>query len=83
VPSTVQNGSVCEVPPSVTAQGTATAAANGAGSSTIVSSSPYPQRVVVSEPTDRPRLSWRRTDPDASVATTTVEGAVGESSVNR
>jgi hypothetical protein len=28
-------------------------------------------------------LSWRRTDPDAGLATTSVEGAVSDSSVNR
>jgi len=38
---------------------------------------------VVSQPAERPRLLWRRTDPDESLATTSVEGAVSDSSVNR
>jgi hypothetical protein len=41
--------------------------------------------MVVSQPKDSSRLSWRRSDPDASVAaTTTVEGGLDNSStINR
>jgi hypothetical protein len=72
-PSTASSGVVCDVPsPNV-----------DGGPSTTVVASPAPPRIVVSEPVERPRLSWRRTDPDASLATTSVEGAVSDSAVNR
>jgi hypothetical protein len=79
-PSAVQYGSVCDVPTQVVEGGTS--AAEGSGRSTTVSGS-HPPRVVVSEPADRPRLPWRPTDPDGSPAITSVEGAIGDSSVKR
>jgi hypothetical protein len=33
---------------------------------------------VVSEPANRPRLSWRRSDPESGVAQLRVEGALNE-----
>ena len=68
----VSIGSVCEVPPRV-------------GGGTVVSQAPAgpnAPRVVVSEPARGPRLSWRRSDPEAGLATTRVEGGLDES-VNR
>ena len=47
------------------------------GRTTTVVGSEAPPRVVVSEPDDRPRTTWRRNpDPDPDVATTSVEGGV-------
>jgi hypothetical protein len=64
--------------------GGATSSVDASGGSTSVSSSQVPPpRVVVSQPLQRLRVPWRPTDPEDSVATTTVEGAVSDSSVNR
>ena len=81
-PGAVASGPICDTPTQVVEGGTTTAAASGR--STIVSgsqSSPSP-RVVVSEPVERRRF-WRPADPEASLATTSVEGAVSDSAVNR
>jgi hypothetical protein len=81
-PGAVASGPVGDVPTQVVAGGTTTADASGR--STIVSGSRNPSpRVVVSEPVERRRPFWRPADPDATLATTSVEGAVGDSSVNR
>jgi hypothetical protein len=81
VPSTVQSGPVCDVPKQVIEGGTATADATGRG--TVVQGSQRYPRVVVSEPADPPRVSWRQADPDGSLPTTIIEGGVSDSSVNR
>ncbi len=45
----------------------------------IVVRSPRAPRIVRSTPgNDGPRLSWHRTDPDESLATTRIEGALDE-----
>lgn len=77
VPGTVSYGSVCEVPAQVVGGGTVVASSPGVKSS-VTTTAPPSSQVVVSEPTDRPRLSWRRSDPDNSLATTRVEGALDE-----
>ena len=78
VPGTAQVSSLCDLPSQLF------------GRTTVVPSSPGPKlsvtstappsssstEVVVSEPVNRPRLSWRRPDPESSVATTRVEGAI-------
>lgn len=74
-PGTVQYGSVCDVPAS---SGGAAVAQNGTRSSAVGST----PSVVVSEPSG-PRLSWRRADPEASIATTRVEGAIDDSTSTR
>jgi hypothetical protein len=81
-PAAVTSGPVCDVPTRVVEGGTTTADASGR--STVVSGSQNPSpRVVVSEPVERRRPFWRPADPDATLATTSVEGAVSDSSVNR
>jgi hypothetical protein len=85
VPSTVANGAVCAVPGQV--QG-GTVLAQGAGPATVVNGTPVlggprPPRVVVSEPNGGLFRGWRRSDPDSGLATTKVEGALDDSTVNR
>jgi hypothetical protein len=83
-PATVQYGSACDPSTQVVDAGT-TLSDSPSSRATTVSGSRSSSRVVVSEPKDSSRLSWRRSDPDASVAaTTTVEGGLNNnSSVNR
>jgi hypothetical protein len=86
-PATVTTyGPVCEVPTQVAG---GTLLAPGTGQTTVVATAPRPSRVVVSEPRDgvpllrgRGRLGWRQSDPD-TLATTRVEGDLGDDSVNR
>jgi len=83
VPSTVRTGPVCDVPTQVVEGGTKLA--DGSSRSTVVSgaSASNTPRVVVSEPSEPSRGPWRRSDPDGSLATTSVQGTVNDSSVNR
>jgi len=83
MPSAVRSGSVCDVPTQVVEGGTKLA--DGSSRSTVVSgaSPSNSSRVVVSEPSSPSRLSWRRSDPDGSPATTSVQGAINDPSVNR
>jgi len=80
-PSTVQYGSVCDVPTQVVDGGTALA--DSSGRSTTVSGNKSSSRVVVSEPRDSSRFSWRRSDPEAGLATTTVEGGLDGPAIQR
>jgi hypothetical protein len=80
-PSAAQSSAVGDVPTPIIEGGTATA--DGSGRTTVVHGSQKFPRIVVSEPANPPRLSWQRTDPDASLATTSVQGAVSDSSVDR
>jgi hypothetical protein len=83
VPSTVRAGAVCDVPTQVVEGGTKIA--DGSSRSTIVSGavSSNSSRVVVSEPNEPAKVAWKRSDPDASPATTSVQGTVNDPSVNR
>jgi hypothetical protein len=81
VASPVPSGPVCEVPTQVIDG--ATNASDGSGRATVVRGSQRFPRVVMSEPADPPRSSWRRPNPDEPPPTTSVEGALGDSSVNR
>ena len=83
VPSTVRSGSVCDVSTQAVEGGTKLA--DGSSRSTVVSgaSPTNSSRVVVSEPSSPSRLSWRRADPDGGLATTSVQGAINDPSVNR
>jgi hypothetical protein len=85
VPSTASNGAVCEVPTQVTggsvvAEGSTRTTTVGGGS--ILSGS-RPPRVVVSQPGGGLLGRWRRSDPDSSLATTSVEGAADEPTTTR
>ncbi len=83
VPSTVRTGSICDVPPE--APSARTSLAEGSTRTTTVSGATPSStpRVVVSQPSTPSRFSWRRTDPDGSLATTRVQGAINDSAVNR
>ena len=80
-PATVQYGSMCDVPTQVVDAGSTLG--EPSSRSTTVSGAKSSSRVVVSEPKDSSPYSWRRSDPEASLATTTVEGGINGSTVNR
>lgn len=87
VPATVANGAICEVPTQVEG---GSLVAQGNGRSTIVNGAPIysgtrSPRVVVSEPSSGLRLGrWQRANPvDNGLATTRVEGALDDSTINR
>ena len=81
-PSTVQYGAMCDTPTQVV-DGAATLG-DSPSRSTIVSGTKSSSAVVVSQPRDSSRLSWRRSDPDSSVAaTTTVEGGLNGSTAKQ
>jgi len=82
ISSSVQPGPVCEVPTQVVEGGT-TLADGATRSTTVTGGSTTNPRVVVSEPSSPSRFSWRRSDPDGSLATTSVQGTVDDSKVNR
>ncbi len=77
-PAAAQTGTVCD-PPARVIEGTANSDV-GTPSANVVSSR-NSAHVVVSEPDDRPRWPWRKSTSDDTLATTSVEGAVSESSV--
>ena len=87
VPATTANGAICEVPTQVTGGGQLVA--QGQGRATIVQGAPIyaaprSPRVVVSEPAGSPRSRrWQRSDPDAGLATTRVEGDYNDPTTNR
>ena len=91
MPSSVQAGPVCEVPTQVVEGGTSLAQGGSrsttvtGGSTTATDRTTTTPRVVVSEPSSpvQSRLSWRRSDPDGSLATTSVQGTTDDSKVNR
>jgi hypothetical protein len=80
-PSTVQYGSICDVPTQIIDGGTTLA--DSSTRSTTVSGTKSSSRVVVSEPRDSARFSWKRSDPDATPATTTVEGGLDGPTIRR
>lgn len=82
VPSTVRTGTVCDVPTEVVEGGTKVASSSSR--STVVSGAVTnnSKRVVVSEPSEPAKIAWKRSDPDAPVATT-VQGSLNDSSVDR
>jgi hypothetical protein len=83
MPSSVRTGPVCDVPVQSVEGGAKLA--SGTTRSTVVSggSPNNSSRVVVSEPSEPSRVSWRRSDPEGSLATTSVQGSTNDSSVNR
>ncbi len=84
VSSSVRTGPVCDVPTSVVEGGTKLA--DGSNRSTVVTgatSSTTSSRVVESEPSEPPKVAWKRSDPDGSVSSTSVQGTVNDAAVNR
>lgn len=84
-PATVANGAVCEVPTQVIGGGSVVAGGSGTSvvSSTPVLSGPQRPRVVLSSPGGSRIRRWQRSDPDAGLATTRVEGAYDDTTTNR
>ena len=84
VPSTVRSGPVCDVPTEVVEGGTKLA--DGSSRSTVVSGtvSSNSSKVVVSEPSNEPRKSHGNVPIlMGALTTTSVQGTVNDSSVNR
>jgi hypothetical protein len=81
--SSVQVGSICDVPTQVVDGGTRSSEVSPP--SPRVSGTTVSPRVVVSTPDQSPaRLSWKRADPDAGPGpTTTVEGNIDPPTVIR
>jgi hypothetical protein len=80
VPGAVQYGASCDVPTQVIG---GSVASQASPPSTALSGS-MPPRVVVSQPSNgAPRFPWRRSDPDSSLATTRVEGALDDPTVTK
>jgi hypothetical protein len=78
----VQYGEICEVPTRVV--GGSTVVAGVPVISPPVLAGPRPPRIVLSEPGgSRVRTPWRRQDPESSLATTRVEGAVDDDTTLR
>lgn len=77
-PVAVQSGALCDVPTRVVGGSSSPVASVPSAVATPMASRPRPPRVVMSEPSANSRLSWRRADPDAGLATTRVEGGVVE-----
>jgi hypothetical protein len=82
VASTMRSGSICDPQTSIVDGGT-TVAEGTSRSTTVSGGETKSPRVVVSQPGGLSRLSsWRRSDAD-SLATTSVQGSVDDSKVNR
>jgi hypothetical protein len=71
---------VCDVPARIIGGGTIVASSPGIRSSVTTTAPPSSSQVVVSEPANRPHLSWRRSDPESGIAATRVEGALDSDS---
>jgi hypothetical protein len=82
VASTMRSGTICDPPASIVDGGT-TISEGSARSTTVTGGQAKSPRVVVSEPNSSSRTSsWRRSDAD-NLATTSVEGTVDDTKVNR
>ncbi len=83
--SAVKGGPICEVPTQVVEGGTALSEGSSRATTVTGAAPTTAPRVVVSEPygQGQSRVSWRRSDPDASAPTTIVNGNIDGSSVNR
>jgi hypothetical protein len=82
VASTMRSGTSCDPSTSIVDGGT-TVAEGSARSTTVTGGQSKSARVVVSEPSGSSRSSsWRRTDVD-SLATTSVQGTVDDTKINR
>jgi hypothetical protein len=76
LPSTVQSSPIDDAGTQVVEGGTKVGAGSTISSSVAGTKS---SRVVVSEP----RNAWKRSDPDGSVATTSVEGTLNDSTIKQ
>ena len=74
-------GEICEVPTQVVGGGTVLAGTPLTTTPVLVGA--RPPRVVLSDPAGRGRGPWRRTDPESSLATTRVEGALDDPTLTR
>jgi hypothetical protein len=84
VSSSVRTGPVCDVPTEVVDGGAKLAA--GSSRSTVVTgatSSGASSRVVVSEASEPTKVAWKRSDPDGGLATTSVQGTLNDTPINR
>lgn len=81
VPGAISYGSVCDVPTQVVGGGSIVA--QSPSRETVVNGTAKPPQVVVSEPGGGSRTRWRRSDPDSSLATTRVEGALEDPTVTK
>jgi hypothetical protein len=79
-PAAAQSGTICDPPPRVI-EGSTSSSDVGTNSSTVVNSRNAP-RVVVSEPSEGRHWFWQKSRSQDTIATTSVEGAVSESSAN-
>jgi hypothetical protein len=78
-PSSVQFGSTCDVPVEEIEAGNVDSSVSPR--STTVEGSRNRERVVVSQPRPGSVFSWRKSDPDAPVATTSVEGGLDDTTI--
>lgn len=81
-PGTVRYGEVCEVPPTQVVGGSTLVAGRPIVTSPALGG-PRPPRVVLSEPGGTRRGGWQRPDPESSLATTRVEGALDDPTLTK
>jgi len=81
VSSTVRSGPLCDTTTSIVDGGTTVV--DTTRSTTVTGGQSKSPRVVVSEPGTSSRFSWRRSEPDGSTATTSVQGSLDDTKVNR
>jgi hypothetical protein len=78
------DGAICDVgTPVVVGSGSTTTTSPVSSSVAAGGGTAQTPRVVVSQPSTGSRLSWRRSDPDSTVATTRVEGALDDTTISR
>ncbi len=80
-PSSIQYGSVCDVP-SEEVEGGNVISSNSTRSTTI-GGTRKSERVVVSQPQCAAPFSWRKSDPDSGLATTSVEGGIDDPTIKQ
>jgi hypothetical protein len=84
VPSAVRAEPMCDVSSSSVDGGTVVASGPTRQTTVSGAAATTPPRVVVSQPSTPPsRFGWRTADPDSSVATTSVQGAVNDSTTKQ
>ena len=81
-PTAVRTGPLCDVTTEVI-DGDATVTDGTNRSTTVTGGQSKSPRVVVSEPSNTSRFSWRRSEPDSSQATTVVSGSTDDTKVNK
>ncbi len=81
-PTTVRTGPLCDTTTQVV-EGDATVAGGSNRSTTVAGGQSKSPRVVVSQPGSASPFSWRRSDPEASQATTSGAGSTDAAKVNK